>query len=546
MDLVTKRTVALLPIVAIVLMAVCLPPSPLNAASTVVYRVNAGGSQLQGTPAWSADTQGSPSPYVNAAETGNTTASTTQTIDISDPSIPSGTPMALFQTERWDASSAPEMQWHFPVTAGSYEVRLAFAEIYEGAQSVGARVFDVAIEGTTVLDNYDVFANVGGYKGVVKSFTVSSDASLDITFGHVVENPAIKGIEIVSAGAPNQLAASPTSLDFGTTAVGATSSKSLQLTNVGGTGDASIVIDQTTITGTDAVQFADSFDDATNVTVAPGASTTISVSFTPASAGAKSATLQIAHSGTNSPLAVALTGTGSSLPGAWDSRAPSGPARQEVSYVQVGGKFYLAGGSTTQEVYNPVTNAWSTVAPLPQQLDHIQGVQVAGLIYYIGGLLQWPGPNVATVYIYNPATDTFTQGAPMPRGRGAGGVAVYNGKIYYAGGLNNSVAVPWFDVYDPAANTWTQLPDMPTARDHFHAVVVNGKFYAIGGRNVQIDAMTTVNQAFDFATGKWTSGLAPLPTARGGFGAAALGDEVLIIGGEGDNQTYHTVEASNP
>jgi hypothetical protein len=186
------------------------------------------------------------------------------------------------------------MQWHFPVTAGSYEVRLAFAEIYEGAQSVGARVFDVAIEGTTVLDNYDVFANVGGYKGVVKSFTVSSDASLDITFGHVVENPAIKGIEILSAGAPNQLAASPTSLDFGTTAVGATSSKSLQLTNVGGAGDPSIVIDQTTITGTDAVQFADTFDDAANVTVAPGASTTISVSFTPASAGAKSATLQIA------------------------------------------------------------------------------------------------------------------------------------------------------------------------------------------------------------------------------------------------------------
>ena len=133
----------------------------------------------------------------------------------------------------------------------------------------------------------------------------------------------------------------------------------------------------------------------------------------------------------------------------------------------------------------------------------------------------------------------------MPRGRGAGGVAVYGGKIYYAGGLNNSVAVPWFDVYDPAANTWTQLPDMPTARDHFHAAVVNGKFYAIGGRNVQINATTTVNQVFDFAAGKWTSGLAPLPTARGGFGAAALGDEVLIVGGEGNGQTYRTVEAYN-
>jgi Malectin domain/Kelch motif/Cep192 domain 4 len=542
---VIKRTVARLPIIAIVLMAVGVLPSPANAASTVVYRVNAGGPQLQGTPAWSADTQASPSPYVNALDTGNMTFSTAHTIDMSDPSIPPDMPTALFQTERWDSSSAPEMHWHFPVTAGPYQVRLAFAEIYEGTQSVGARVFDVLIEGATVLDNYDVFANVGGYKGVIKSFTVSSDASLDITFGHVVQNPAVKGIEIVSAGGPNQLGTSPTSLDFGTVTVGATSSKSLQLTNLGGTGDPSIVIDQTTITGTDALQFADTFDDAANVTLAPGASTTISVNFTPASAGAKSATLQIAHSGSNSPLAVPLTGTGSSLAGAWESRAPSGPARQEVSYVQVGSKFYLAGGSTTQEVYDPATNAWSTVAPLPQQLDHIQGVEVAGLIYYVGGLQQWPGPNVDTVYIYNPATDTFKQGAPMPRGRGAGGVAVYNGKIYYAGGLNNSMAVPWFDVYDPAANTWTQLPDMPTARDHFHAAVVNGKFYAIGGRNVQIDAMTTVNQAFDFTTGNWTLGLAALPTARGGFAAAALGDEVLIIGGEGNNQTYHTVEAYN-
>jgi hypothetical protein len=46
----TKRTVTLLPIVTIALMVIWLPASPLNAASTVVYRVNAGGPELQGTP----------------------------------------------------------------------------------------------------------------------------------------------------------------------------------------------------------------------------------------------------------------------------------------------------------------------------------------------------------------------------------------------------------------------------------------------------------------------------------------------------------------
>ncbi|MGI8759466.1 MAG: PQQ-dependent sugar dehydrogenase, partial [Acidimicrobiales bacterium] len=42
-----------------------------------------------------------------------------------------------------------------------------------------------------------VFAEVGGNKGVMKSFVVSSDANLDIDFGHVTENPTVKGIEVL-------------------------------------------------------------------------------------------------------------------------------------------------------------------------------------------------------------------------------------------------------------------------------------------------------------------------------------------------------------
>jgi hypothetical protein len=220
----------------------------------------------------------------------------------------------------------------------------------------------------------------------------------------VVENPAVKSIEIVPTARPNELGASPTNLAFGTTTVGSTQSKSVQLTNLGSSGDPSITIQQTSITGTDAAQFSDSYDDAANLVLAAGASTSVSVSFAPTSTGAKSATLQVAHSGANTPLTISLTGTGSSpVSGTWQTRAPSGPVRQEVSYVQAGGKFYLAGGSTTHEAYNPATNSWTTLAPLPQNLDHIQGVTVGGKIYYIGGLLGWPGPHVSTVYIYDPA-----------------------------------------------------------------------------------------------------------------------------------------------
>src|SRR5919197_5308010 len=72
-----------------------------QATQAVVYRVNAGGPALAGSPAWSADTSASPSAYVNAAATGNRTFTTTSAISTSDPSLPAGTPAALFQTERW-------------------------------------------------------------------------------------------------------------------------------------------------------------------------------------------------------------------------------------------------------------------------------------------------------------------------------------------------------------------------------------------------------------------------------------------------------------
>jgi N-acetylneuraminic acid mutarotase len=243
-------------------------------------------------------------------------------------------------------------------------------------------------------------------------------------------------------------------------------------------------------------------------------------------------------------LALVRPSTPASAPDSWRTVKASGLARQEISYVNLGGKLYLTGGKkTAHQVYNPATNTWSKVADFPARLDHIQGVALGGKIYYIGGLAGWPKPHVNTVYVFDPKTNTFSQGAPMPRGRGAGGVAAHNGKIYYAGGLHDGAAVAWFDVYDPVANRWSQLPDMPRRRDHFQAAVVDGKFYAIGGRDTEINATTTHNDAYDFGRAAWTPGLARLPTARGGFAAAALGREILVIGGEGGGKTYSDVEA---
>ena len=196
--------------------------------STVLARVNAGGASVAGSPAWSTDTAGSPSSFVNAAAVGNAVASTGSAITL-DPSVPAGTPTSLFQTERYDPGGQPDMQWDFPATAGqTYEVRLFFAETYSGTQAVGARQFDVSIDGALKLNDFDIYAQVGGYRGVMKAFPITSDGNIDIDFTHVVKNPEINAIEIVATGSgggthvgfaksllAGETSSLPTSLQFG-------------------------------------------------------------------------------------------------------------------------------------------------------------------------------------------------------------------------------------------------------------------------------------------------------------------------------------------
>ena len=245
---------------------------------------------------------------------------------------------------------------------------------------------------------------------------------------------------------------------------------------------------------------------------------------------------------------------GTDLPRQWQIRASSGPERQEVSYVEADGKFYLAGGfmpgsgrTDLHERYDPQTNSWERVAPLPARLDHIQGVKRGEKIYYVGGL-SGSNTSVNSVYIYDPVTNSFDKGTPMPvgRDRGAGGVAVYNGKIYYAGGQHDGKAVPWFDRFNPATGRWTKLPNMPRPRDHFQGTIVNGKFYAIGGRDTTIDAINRKVDVYNLsgpAGSTWRTRDTILPTARAGFATAVLGRKILVIGGEGSGKAYDTVEA---
>jgi PKD repeat protein len=164
------------------------------APESVLYRVNAGGETLpsgDSGPEWTGD--GS-SPHRN----GGSNAAGWAPVGAVDASVSPTTPSAIFDTERWDSGDAPDMSWTFPVPDGiPLQVRLYFASRCDCTSSPGSRVFDVSVEGATVLDDYDIVATSGHDVGTMKSFNVTSDGTVNIDFGHVVENPLVNGIEIV-------------------------------------------------------------------------------------------------------------------------------------------------------------------------------------------------------------------------------------------------------------------------------------------------------------------------------------------------------------
>jgi Malectin domain len=105
---------------------------------------------------------------------------------------------------------AQERYGHFtysvPVdTRGRYTLILHFAELYWGPQSsrsggVGSRTFQVFCNGSTLLENFDIFKEVGNLHALTKTFyhlRPSSEGKLDLTFEPIVNGATISAIEVI-------------------------------------------------------------------------------------------------------------------------------------------------------------------------------------------------------------------------------------------------------------------------------------------------------------------------------------------------------------
>ncbi|CZR69821.1 uncharacterized protein PAC_19721 [Phialocephala subalpina] len=258
--------------------------------------------------------------------------------------------------------------------------------------------------------------------------------------------------------------------------------------------------------------------------------------------------------------------------GSWTAIAPIAlQPRQEHGAIKLNNTtFYILGGIypftnstyptvTTVQKYSLPTNLWTTVAPLPLPLNHPNSAVVNGKIYVLGGLTTvadsttfWNATGAC--FEYDPTLDVWTSIGELPKGRwtGSAAVSVSGSTVYLAGGLANTNltddeegTISLFTSYDVVTKRFAVLPDMPEPRDHAGVGMVDNKLYVLGGRAYGHNNTKDTVFAYDLESNCWSTGLAPMPIARGGGASGVIGTQIFVIGGEGDQDTASGVSPQN-
>jgi len=156
-------------------------PQSAGGGGTAVVQINSG-SVAVGT--WVADTDVS----------GGAAAGTSATINTSNVTNPA--PQAVYQSVRFG-----NFTYTIPgLTVGAtYTVRLHFVETWWTGP--GEREFDVAINGSQVLTDFDIFAAAGGENiALAKSFvaTANSSGQITIQFSNVIDSSEVSGVEVLT------------------------------------------------------------------------------------------------------------------------------------------------------------------------------------------------------------------------------------------------------------------------------------------------------------------------------------------------------------
>lgn len=168
------------------------------------------------------------------------------------------------------------------------------------------------------------------------------------------------------ASAP-KIAVSPTSLSFGTLAVGSTST---QTTTVSNSGNANLTVTASRCSGTSA-EFAVS--PTAQFTVAPGGRQTVTVTYAPVDATTDRGCVQLANNdATAGTVQVTVSGTGEAAP------TPNPTVDVDITRFSVAKRLDVSRGGTT----NPMVSVVNAGAVPGTVTIAVEGVDAAGLPVY--------------------------------------------------------------------------------------------------------------------------------------------------------------------
>ena len=236
------------------------------------------------------------------------------------------------------------------------------------------------------------------------------------------------------------------------------------------------------------------------------------------------------------PALVALAALG----GGWSAHAPLPIPRTEVAATTVGREIVVVGGflenggsSRRVDFYAPSSDTWRSGPDLPAGVNHAAATVAGGRLYVVGGY----GAERSAFVLAGDRWQTLSLPAP----RAAAGAAALHGTVYVVGGVGEGGNARSMLTYDTRSGRWRTLPG-PRPRQHLAVAATRGRIYAIAGRTSGLNTNFKLVESWAPGEKQWRRE-APVPEARGGTGAAAIGSTIVSVGGEAPGGTVRSVYA---